>query len=156
MTRTILVDWREKKPYQFPGIENVKEVELDVGDYTVAGFEDTFAVERKTLDDLASSVGTDRDRFRRELERGVDNGMAELVVIIEAPEGHVYDYSGEKYSPEYYSKIYPNSIIGTVDAWTDRYTPVRFEWAGNRANAKQETLRLLDKWYMQYNNDITL
>lgn len=144
----IIIDSRENKPYSFPGVTTRFE-QLNVGDYTVAGYETEFAVERKTIDDLARSLGTDRERFEDEMRRAVDANMDHLEVVIEAPEWYVSDYANTKHSPKYYSDIYPNSILGTVDAWSDRYTPLSFTWAQNRAEAKQETLRLLDKWYVK-------
>lgn len=163
----ILVDHREKKPYQFPGVENVETVELNVGDYTLEGFEDVFAVERKTLDDLATSLGAERLRFENEIRRA--NGLAErnsdgnpipytkpaqaleqFVVVIESPRSAVYNYAGEGACPNYYSRIYPNSIIGTVESWPDKYETLEFNWSKTREQAKQETLRLLDKWYVQH------
>jgi hypothetical protein len=167
MSVPIVVDYREKKPYEFPGIDKVKEEQLHVGDYTLEGFEYNFAVERKTLDDLASSVGTDRLRFENEIRRA--NGFAnrnennnpipgtkpeqaldEFIVVIEGRESQVYDYAGRKRSPHYYSKIYPNAIIGTIEKWPEKYDTLEFVWAGSREGGKQETLRQLDKWYINH------
>lgn len=151
MTGTpILVDYREKKPYDFPGIDGsqIKEESLNVGDYTLVGFEDRFAVERKTLDDLATSLGTDRERFEDEVRRG--QSLDEFVVVIEAPARDVYRYSNSSYCPNYYSNITPNSVIGTVEKWPDKYDTLRFLWANNRKGGMEETLRLLDKWYLKY------
>lgn len=163
----LVIDNREKKPYSFPGVEKVKVTTLNVGDYTYAGFEDTFAVERKSLDDLATSVGADRLRFENEIRRA--NGFAErneagnplpgtkpdapleeFVVVIEAPKGAVYDYRNVNHCPNYYSKIYPSSICGTVEKWPEKYDVLDFVWAGGREDARQETLRLLDEWYLKY------
>lgn len=144
----IIIDSREQKPYSFPGVTTRFE-QLNVGDYTVEGYADEFAVERKTLDDLARSLGTDRDRFENEMERAVEANMDHLEVVIEAPEWYVADYAGTKHSPKYYSDIYPNSILGTVNAWPDKYPPVDFTWAQNRDGGQSETLRLLDKWYVK-------
>lgn len=147
MTPPIVIDDREKKPYQFTGVETI-ERRLDVGDYTYDGFADTFAVERKTLDDLATSVGSGRDRFEDEIKRA--QSLSEFVVLIEAPSGDVYRYAGDGYCPNYYSNIYPNSVIGTVEKWPVKYSTLDFEWAGNRKDAEQRALSLLDKWYLTY------
>lgn len=148
----VIVDNREKKPYKFPGLD-VRYDTLDVGDYTYEGFEHVFAVERKSLDDLASSVGTDRERFENEIQRAQD--LEEFAVVIEAPRSAVEDYAGTGHSPNYYSNIYPNSILGTVDKWSkpDRYGLDWF-WSDNREGAKQETLRLLDKWYLKHGSNL--
>jgi hypothetical protein len=166
----ILVDYRENKPYTFPGIESVERTELNVGDYTLKGFEDTFAVERKTFDDLATSVGSDRLRFENEIRRA--NGFAnqneagnplpgtkpekaldEFIVIIEASRDDLYRYKDKDYCPHYYSRIHPNSVIGTVESWPQKYDTLEFVWAGNREQAMEQTLAQLDEWYLKYITD---
>lgn len=167
MSVPLVVDTREGKPYSFPGVDTVKRKPLNEGDYTHEGFEQTYAVERKTLDDLATSLGADRTRFENEIRRA--NGYAErndddnplpgtkpgysldeFVVVIEADKWEVEDWAGKGHCPNYYSKIYPNSVLATVEQWPDKYETLNFIWAGDREGGKQETLRLLDKWYLTY------
>lgn len=143
----IVVDTREGKPYRFPDEDVVREV-LDVGDYTYDGYTDTFAVERKTLDDLAQSLGVDRDRFEREVERA--QSLDEFAVVIEAPKEHVYHYRDSSGSPHYYSDMHPNAIAGTIEKWPLKYDTLNFYWCVNREKAKQKTLQLLDRWYIEY------
>jgi len=145
---TVVIDSREKKPYEFPGVRDTRTERLNVGDYTIEGYEDVFAVERKTLDDLAQSLGVERERFEAEVQRA--QSLAEFVVMIEAPKSHVYEYAGTKRSPHYYSNIYPNSIIGTVEGWAQKYDTLTFRWAQNRERALQETLQQLDEWLLEY------
>jgi hypothetical protein len=164
---TMVVDTREKRPYRFPGINDVVRKELNVGDYTHEGFEDTYAVERKSLDDLATSLGAERNRFENEIRRAngwanrnedgnpipgtkPDRALAEFVVVIEAPRYDVADWRNNDYCPNYYSNIHPNSVMGTVESWPDKYDTLRFEWAGSREEARQRTLALLDKWFLQH------
>jgi len=162
----IIVDYREQKPYKFPGEESRTE-KLNVGDYTLEGFRDKFAVERKTLNDLATSVGTDRLRFENEIRRA--NGYAnrneddnpipgtapnsaldEFVVVIEADKRDLYKYAGRSSCPNYYSNIHPNSLIGTLESWPDKYQNLDFIFAGSRNGGCQETLRKLDQWYLKH------
>ena len=140
----ILVDDREKKPYNFPGVET-EEARLETGDYTVKGFEDRFAVERKSLNDLATSVGNNRDRFEAEIRRAQD--FDNCTVMIEASRD-------DAQAGAYYSQIHPNAVTGTVDKWPLKYGVLDFEWAGNREQATQETLRLLDRWYLLAASDL--
>jgi len=146
----IIIDTREKKPYSFPNVDSIIYEKLDVGDYTRDGFRDVFAIERKTLNDLANSVGNERDRFRSEIERA--QSLSEFVVLIEAPRVSVEAYSGNGVGgcPSYYSNIAANSVLGTIDNWPTDYEILRFEWAGDRQNAMHRTLQLLDKWYIKY------
>lgn len=153
----ILVDQREKKPYDFPGVET-KEAHLETGDYTVEGFEDRFAVERKSLNDLATSVGSERNRFEAEIRRA--QAFDEFAVVVEASREDVE-------SGRYYSQIHPNAVLGTTKKWPWKYSRLEFIWAGEnddgekvhdlpaaREHAAQETLRLLDRWYLKAASDL--
>ncbi len=69
----ITVDSREQHPYDFQGITAAgRPVEvttitagLKSGDYSIAGYEDAVAVERKSLSDLYGTLTSGRDRFRK-------------------------------------------------------------------------------------------
>lgn len=148
----VVVDTREKKPYKFPGIDSVVYETLDVGDYTLDGFSEKFSVERKTLNDLATSMGSDRERFEAEIQRAQD--LDKFAVVIEADRAEVADFAHTNNCPNYYSNLYPKTIISTVDGWPDKYQPLEFIWAGDREGGKQETLRLLDKWYLEFSGDL--
>lgn len=63
---TFVVDTREKRPYIFPG---AKSATLSVGDYTVEGFEDRFAIERKSYEDIYASLTKRLTSFRSQLRR---------------------------------------------------------------------------------------
>lgn len=62
---TYVMDTREKIPYQLP---DAKLKRLAVGDYTIEGFEDVLAVERKGYDDLFSCLTSKVERFTRQLK----------------------------------------------------------------------------------------
>ncbi len=64
----IAVDTREQDPLEFPTFPT-KVATLQSGDYSVQGGELHFAVERKSLPDLVTSLTRERDRFCRELHR---------------------------------------------------------------------------------------
>lgn len=140
----ILVDDREKRPFDFPGVET-EEARLETGDYTVKGFEDRFAVERKSLNDLATSVGSERNRFEDEICRAQE--FDQFAVVIESTRQ-------EAKAGAYYSQIHPNAVCGTVDKWPLKYGILEFVWAGDRERAAQETLRLLDRWYLLAASDL--
>jgi len=151
---TILIDEREKKPYDFNAITDgetefeEREARLDVGDYTLDGIETVAAVERKTLDDLARSLGKARDRFEDEMVRA--QSCSEFVVVIEARKSSVFAYRDQNSCPNYYSNIYPDSIASTVESWSQKYNTLRFEWAGSRQQGAKETLYWLANWYVTH------
>src|SRR5260370_30850848 len=65
----IVVDTREQEPLSFHRLKAVCGT-LISGDYSVAGLEELFAVERKTVSDLVGCcMGENRERFERELHR---------------------------------------------------------------------------------------
>jgi len=78
----IIIDTREQTPWHFP--EHLAEVSrgcIRAGDYALAGDEDGFAIERKSLDDFVGTISTGWDRFMREVERMILFPAA--IVIIE-------------------------------------------------------------------------
>ena len=63
----IVIDTREKAPYSFACGTVLSK--LEAGDYSVVGFEDKVAVERKSLADFVHTVVHDFGRFAAELEK---------------------------------------------------------------------------------------
>lgn len=99
----IISDSREQEPYTFstPTIRR----KLEAGDYSIEGFEDSVAVERKTLEDFVSTVIRNRKRFYRELQRLEEYEAACIVV-----EADFSDILGGRYR----SGAHPNVVLGTV------------------------------------------
>lgn len=86
---TILVDTREQDPLtEWPEGTTTERATLDTGDYSIKGFETSFAIERKSLLDLAGTMlggyeGNPRKpprRFNLELERMRHYGLAAIIV----------------------------------------------------------------------------
>lgn len=134
----IVIDSREKQPYEFPGAV-VRA--LPAGDYSLLGREDEVAIERKSLADAYSSLGANRERFRREIERLAEYDFAAIVVEASLP---------EFLAAPPFSHLHPHAAIGTLLVWSVRYRlPVFF--AGDRAHGRATTRHLLTKfaWYAQ-------
>jgi len=134
----ILVDNREQQPFTFAGYEAVPEpATLQVGDYSLPGFEDRAAIERKSLEDLiACLMGSNRERFERELARGRHYEL--FYVMIEAS---LEDVSKGKYR----SAMKPHSALQSIIAFQVRYR-VPFMWAGSRKAAEYYTFWTLAKY----------
>ncbi len=82
----VVIDTREQLPYMFPGCR-VSCRKLEAGDYSIEGYENVVAVERKTANDFYGSIvnnkNTDnRDRLEREFER-LENYKFKALVIEE-------------------------------------------------------------------------
>ena len=115
---TIVIDTREQTALSFTRLESIPGT-LTSGDYSVAGLEDSFAVERKSVADLVGCcAGSNRERFERELHRLRGFRFARLLVV-----GSPDDISEGRY----HSRIKPQSVWGTLHAFEARYNlPVVF------------------------------
>ncbi len=76
----IAIDTREQEKYSFDCDTVCKK--LDAGDYSVVGFEQRVAVERKSLRDFVGTVIHDFDRFARELQKL--SAMEAACIVVEA------------------------------------------------------------------------
>ena len=77
---TIITDSREQTPLIFTNFPTVT-AGLPTGDYSIAGLEDDFCIERKSLSDLYGSLTSGRDRFMRELQRMRAYQFRRLLII---------------------------------------------------------------------------
>ncbi len=134
----ILIDTREQMPFTFSGYDvDPEPVTLPVGDYSLPGFQDRIAIERKSLNDLiACLMGKDRERFERELIKGRAYDL--FAVVVEAA---LADVSQGKYR----SDMRPQAALQSLITFQVRYR-VSFVWAGNREGAEYVTFSLLSKY----------
>ena len=94
----IVVDSREQKPLPFRKSKLVTEVitrKLDAGDYSIDGYDNKIAIERKSIPDLYGTLGKGHKRFQRELERAKD--MKYFAILVDgtftAVKNKDFDYS---------------------------------------------------------------
>lgn len=123
---TIVIDTREQTPFAFPASVPTVRGTLHTGDYSVAGHEDQFTIERKSLADLVHTIIHDRGRFERELERM--RAFAFRRVIVTAP---FADVARGNYA---HSMANPKSVIASICAFEIRYN-VPFVFAANKREA---------------------
>lgn len=149
---TILIDQREGAPYGFTGLRSdasdhrrpiyvpTRFCTLQTGDYTIEGMEGEVCCERKSLSDLFSTLGQNRERFQREHERMAEiiarGGLA--VVVIES------DWQTILLHPPENSRLNPKTVMRTWLSWRRKYG---VEWitAGDRRLAEITTFRMLEK-----------
>lgn len=113
---------------------------LKTGDYSIRGYEHLFAVERKSLSDLYSTLGQHRDRFEEEHWRL--SRLKFKAVVIES------SWARALHDPPPHSRLTPSSVLGTGLAWTSRYG-VPWHMVEDRRLAEIVTFRLL-KWWWTY------
>ncbi len=80
----IIVDTREKQPWDWEGDEAFEEVvheKLDGGDYSIRGLEHIIVIERKaTVDELFNNFTKDKKRIAAEFERLRDHKFKIIVI----------------------------------------------------------------------------
>ncbi|KAF1079319.1 MAG: hypothetical protein GQF41_4323 [Candidatus Rifleibacterium amylolyticum] len=150
MTKELLIDNEslEKKIYQVRGqkvmldsdLAELYGVETKTGNYSLAGLESVVSIERKSLDDFVGCITAGRDRFEKELSRA--DSLERFWVVIEANLTAI-----EK--GLYRSRAKPESVLGTLAAWSNRYK-VCFMFADNRKSGQKLTERLLKHAWNEY------
>jgi DNA excision repair protein ERCC-4 len=130
----IVIDSREQLPYEFT--TPTRTATLPTGDYSISGAENLIAIERKTADDLVVSITRDRERFERELHRGM--ALQYFAVVAETSYS---DLAGGRYR----SNMNPKAAVQSLLTFSVRYrVPVFF--AGSRENGAEITESLLQKF----------
>ncbi len=138
----IVVDNREQRPYQFPGA--VVQT-LPTGDYSIVGYTDRVTIERKSKPDAYNSLGKNRARFLREIERLAEFHYAAIVIEDSVP--------GFLRRPPF-SRMKPRSAMCSLLAWSVRFgIPVFF--AGDRPHGQALTHKLL-QMYWKYRGEVRL
>jgi ERCC4-type nuclease len=125
----ILIDTREQNPFTFQGYDVTPETAtLTVGDYSLPPLQYQAAIERKSLDDLVGClIGSNRERFERELARGRHYDLFAVVV-----EASLADVSQARYR----SAMKPQAALQSIVTFQVRYR-VPFMWCGNRAGGQR-------------------
>lgn len=143
---TIIVDTREVNPWRFDPkfapadkgkyYNNVTIVrgKLPTGDYSLSGYEDKIAIERKgSLTELVGNLTGERERFEKELVRSLS--FSHFYVVIE-------DDFPRLIAKCYRSQMNAHAATQSIAALSQRYN-VPFLFAGNRMAAEYLTWSLL-------------
>lgn len=153
---TVTIDTREQAPYQFTGlradaVKNRAELivpthlqALASGDYSICGFENRIAIERKSKEDLFGTLGQGRERFVRELERL--NRMDVAFVVIEATEPEIHTH------PPEHSRLNPKTITRSITAWQLEFPRIHWRFMGSRQFAEATTFRILERFWKVVND----
>jgi ERCC4-type nuclease len=157
---TIAIDTREQLPYTFTEIYSDADrgralievptirTGLPHGDYTILGLPQ-MVVERKSKEDLYSSISQRRDNFERRLAL-MQEELRWACVIIEA------DWRDLLASPPAFSEFSPKSLNRTLIAWEQRFPRVHWRYAHSRVFAEQLTFRMLERWWRDHKDDANI
>jgi DNA excision repair protein ERCC-4 len=137
----VICDTREKLPLPVNRLRVIRDT-LPTGDYSYGSAEESFCVERKSLDDLAQSLTRDRERFCRELQRLKAYEFRRVVVI-----GTRKDIVEHRYR----SEASPKAMLNSIDAFELRYgvPVVYFATAEEAANQ-------LERWVLWHAREAIL
>lgn len=148
---TVAIDTREQLPYSFTGLKSdaiagcrplcvpLRTVCIPAGDYSIDGYVDQVAVERKSYADLSQTLTHGRRRFIAELEKLNRLTMAWVVCEV--------DFAGLMAGPPAFSQVNPKTLWRSVMAFQIRYPRVHWWLLPNREVAEAMTYRLLEKWW---------
>ncbi|HEY1599245.1 MAG TPA: ERCC4 domain-containing protein [Pirellulales bacterium] len=128
---TAVGDTREKNLLDLSPLKTVPGT-LATGDYSVVGLEHIVAIERKSLSDLLGCIGTERERFDREVQRLLAYPVRALVVESTWAEINAGGWRG---------KVTPASVTGSVLGWVAAGLPVML--VGDHAEAGRAVARML-------------
>ena len=126
-----IIDTREQAPLDLSPLQTMAG-SLTTGDYSLAGLLNVVAVERKGLSDLLGCVGTDRERFDREVQRLLAYPVRALVIEATWPDLE---------QGEWRSQVTPAAAVGSVLGWIAAGLPVVM--AGDHQRAGRYVSRLL-------------
>lgn len=147
---SIICDTREQLAFDFEGFEAdaaqgggpllipVRRGTLKSGDYSLEGFENLVATERKSISDLFNTIAQGRDRFEAELERL--NVMKFAAVVVEA------DWNTILNNPPVRSQLPPRIVFRSVLAWQQRYPNCHWWFMPSRRLAEVATFRILERF----------
>lgn len=129
----VLIDSREQTPLRFSDAVTTELVTLPTGDYSLQGFTESVAIERKSLADFVACCTHDRERFEEQIERLAKYQHPALVIET--------DWATLACGA-YRSRAHPRSVTGTLLAMAhDHRLPVFL--AGDASGAAEEVERLL-------------
>ncbi len=126
-----IVDTREQTPLDLHPLR-VQVGTLATGDYSVLGLENVIAIERKSLPDLLSCVGSERERFDKEVMRLL--AYPTRAIIVESTWGQI-EAGGWK------SKVTSSAAVGSLLGWIAAGVPIIM--AGDHERAGRYVSRLL-------------
>jgi ERCC4-type nuclease len=137
---TIIIDSREQLPLRFTRLPSATGT-LTTGDYSFAGAEELFAIERKSIADLvACCVGESRERFFRELHRLRGYRFKRLLIVGSREEIEAGAYR---------SRITPAAVLATITT-----IEARFDVPAVFAATPGDAARMVEGWAWYFAREI--
>jgi len=118
-----LIDTREQLPLDLSPLR-AETTSLTTGDYSVKFLDHVVSVERKSLGDLVTCVGRERERFDREVERLLAFPVRCLVIESTWPAIEMGQWRG---------KVTASQVEGSLIGWIAKGLPVAMVGSHERA-----------------------
>jgi len=131
-----ICDTREQSPLDLTPLR-VERGTLDTGDYTARGLEAVVRVERKSLPDLVTCCGRERERFEREVARLLAYPVR--VLVVESSWEQIETHCPAM--PQWRGQVTSSQVVGSLLGWQAAGLAVHM--AGNHARAGRHVSRLL-------------
>lgn len=128
---TAIIDTREQTPLDLAPL-STERATLSTGDYSLKGLEHIVTIERKSLSDLLGCVGSDRERFEREVQRML--GYPVRVLLVESSWAEIE-------AGRWNSKVTSNAVVGSLLGWIA--SGLQVELVGDHERAGRHASRLL-------------
>lgn len=145
---TIIIDTREQIPWEF-GFHNTAKKKLDTGDYTIEGFENILAIERKkSVSEIATNLS--ESRFSDVLDRL--SKIKHPYMVFEFSLDEVYSFPvGSDIPKKLWDKlrISGNYIIKRLIEIQLKYN-IQVVFCGDPDNAEKFSASLMKRIYEQY------
>ncbi len=137
---TIVVDTREQLPLWTKKIERKK---LDIGDYSIKGYENQIAIERKSLGDLFGTLSGGHKRFKKELMKSL--GLEYFAIVID---GTYTQIQKKDFKGSYFSRMKGYVILKILFTLHVKYR-INVFFASNRCESK----RIIKSLFNSYINN---
>ena len=145
---TIIIDTREQIPWEF-GFHNTAKKKLDTGDYSIEGFENILAIERKkSVSEIATNLS--ESRFKDVLERL--SKIKHPYMVFEFSLDEVYSFPvGSDIPKKLWDKlkISGNYIIKRLIEIQLEYN-IQIVFCGDASNAERFSSSIMKRIYERY------
>lgn len=148
---TVIVDPLEQKPLWTAQEPSVQFKRLNVGDYSFKtgemSYEALFAVERKSMIDICGSLGSDRARFKAELERSKNLDFFYIVI-----EEGMDKCLNRKFKGHQYTQMKGSTVLKILITLLMKYN-IPFFFTKSRSEARLLIIHLFQCYLKLKNNN---
>ena len=131
-----IVDTREQTPLELSPL-SCERGTLVTGDYALAACPDVVRIERKSLQDLVGCVGSNRERFEREVQRLLAYPVR--ILLVEATWDQIESHAPS--NPQWCGKVTKEAVLGSLLGWQAAGLSVHM--AGDHERAGRHVARIL-------------